>query len=130
MWRPRSSSGACVRWSEKGRDAMAELAAVTDTNFEEKVLKSDVPVVVDFYGNWCQPCIKMKPMLEELAKELEGKALVVRAEITEVPESAGKYDVMSVPTLIVFAGGEAKETLTGSPSKTEILKAVEPHLKR
>lgn len=107
---------------------MAELAAVTDAGFEEKVLKSGLPVLVDFYGSWCAPCIKMKPMLEELAKELEGRALIVRAEITDVPESAGKYDVMSVPTLVVFAGGEAKETLTGSPSKAEIQKAVEPHL--
>ena len=107
---------------------MAELAAVTDADFEEKVLKSGLPVLVDFYGSWCAPCIKMEPMLEELARELEGKALVVRAEISEVPESAGKYDVMSVPTLVVFAGGEAKETLTGSPSRAEILKAMEPHL--
>lgn len=109
---------------------MAELAAVTDANFAEEVLKSDIPVIVDFYGSWCAPCVKMKPMLEELAKELEGRALVVRAEIAEVPETAGRYDVMSVPTLVVFAGSEPKETLSGSPSKAEILNAVDQHLKK
>lgn len=109
---------------------MAELAAVTDANFADEVLKSDIPVIVDFYGSWCAPCVKMKPMLEELAKELEGRALVVRAEIAEVPETAGRYDVMSVPTLVVFAGSEPKETLSGSPSKAEILNAVDQHLKK
>lgn len=108
---------------------MAELLAVRDADFEEKVLKSGLPVLVDFYGSWCAPCIKMKPMLEELAKALEGRALIVRAEITDVPESAGQYDVMSVPTLVLFDGAEVKETLTGSPSKAETLNAVEPHLK-
>jgi thioredoxin 1 len=108
---------------------MAELAAVTDAGFEEKILKSDLPVLVDFYGSWCAPCLKMKPMLEEIARELEGRAFVVRAEITEVPESAGRHDVMTVPTLMVFAGGEPRETLTGRPSKAEIMKAMEPYLK-
>jgi len=108
---------------------MAELATVTDADFGEKVLKSGLPVLVDFYGNWCAPCLKMKPMLEELAKELEGRAIVVRAEITEAPESAGRYDIMSVPTLVVLVDGEVKGTLAGSPSKAGILDAMGPYLR-
>jgi thioredoxin 1 len=107
---------------------MAEIVKVTDADFEEKVVESTAPVVVDFFGSWCAPCLKMKPMLEELAAELDGKATVIEVEVSEAPESAGAHDVMGVPTVIVFAGGEAKETLTGSPSKADILKALEPHL--
>jgi thioredoxin-like negative regulator of GroEL len=70
----------------------------------------------------------MKPMLEELATELAGRATVVEVEVSEAPETAGKYDVMSVPTLVVFAGGEARQTLPGTPSKPELMKALEPHL--
>jgi len=107
---------------------MAEVIKATDADFEETVVKSDVPVLVDFFGSWCGPCLKMKPMLEEIAAELDGRARVVEVEVAEAPDSAGKYDVMGVPTLVVVAGGEAKGTLSGSPSKAEILAAIEPHI--
>ena len=107
---------------------MAEIIKATDADFEEKALKSDVPVLVDFFGTWCAPCLKMKPMLEEIAAELDGRASVVEVEVAEAPDAAAKYDVMGVPTLVIMAGGEAKETLSGSPSKAEILAAIEPHI--
>lgn len=107
---------------------MAGIVKATDSDFEEKVLKSTQPVLVDFFGSWCAPCLKMKPVLEELAAELEGRASVVEVEVSDAPETAARYDVMGVPTLVVFAGGEARETLTGSPPKAEILKAVTAHL--
>jgi thioredoxin 1 len=107
---------------------MAEVIKATDADFDDKVVKSDGPVIVDFFGTWCGPCLKMKPMLEEIAAELDGRARVVEVEVSEAPETAGRYDVMSVPTLIVFAGGEAKQTLAGTPSKPELLKAVQAHL--
>ncbi len=107
---------------------MAELAKADDTNFEEKVLKSDKPVLVDFSGSWCAPCLKMKPVLEEIAAELGGKAAVVEVEVSEAPETAGAYGVMGVPLLMIFVGGEPKDTLAGSPSKAEILKALTAHV--
>ncbi len=107
---------------------MAELIKTDDSDFEEKVLKSSVPVLVDFSGSWCAPCVKMKPMLEEIAEELQGRLTVVEIEVSEAPDTAGTYGVMSVPTLMLFVGGEPKETLTGSPSKAEILKAAEPYM--
>ena len=103
---------------------MAEIVKATDADFEERVVKSERPVLVDFFGSWCAPCLKMKPVLEEIASELEGKLVVVEVEVSEAPEAAARCNVMGVPTLVVFAGGEAKETLGGSPSKAEILKAV------
>jgi thioredoxin 1 len=108
---------------------VAELPAVTDADFEEKVLRREVPVLVDFFGSWCVGCIRMKPMLAELAKELEGKALFFQAEVEEVPETAAKYGIMSVPTLIVFSGGEAKETLTGNVTRAGIAAAVTRHVR-
>ena len=108
---------------------MAEIVKVTDADFEDKVVKSDVPVLVDFFGSWCAPCLKMKPMLEEIAAELDGRVAVVEVEVSEAPDAAAAHDVMGVPTLIVFAGGEEKETLSGSPSKAEVLKALEPYIK-
>lgn len=107
---------------------MAGIIKAADADFDEKVVKVGGPVVVDFFGSWCAPCLKMKPMLEEIAAELDGRATVVEVEVADAPDAAARYDVMGVPTLIVFAGGEAKETLAGSPSKAEILKAVEAHL--
>jgi len=107
---------------------MAEIIKATDADFVERVVESDLPVLVDFFGTWCGPCLKMKPMLEEIATELDGRAKVVEVEVSEAPDAAGKYDVMGVPTLIIMAGGEAKETLSGAPSKADILNAIEPHL--
>ena len=107
---------------------MADLVRADDSDFEEKVLRSDKPVLVDFFGSWCAPCLKMKPVLEEIAAELEGKAAVVQVEVSEAPETAGTYEVMGVPTLMIFVGGEPKETLAGSPSKVEILKALTAHV--
>ncbi len=105
-----------------------DLAKADDSDFDEKVLNSGTPVLVDFFGSWCAPCIRMKPMLEEIAEELSGRLTVVQVEVADAPEVAARYEVMGVPTLKLFVEGEPRETLTGSPSKADMLKAVEPHL--
>jgi thioredoxin 1 len=107
---------------------MGEVVKVDDSDFDEKVLKADIPVLVDFYGTWCTPCQQIKPVLEEIAQELAGKLIVVEAEVSEAPEAAGKLDVMGVPTLVLVIGGEAKDTLTGGLTKASILDAITPHL--
>jgi thioredoxin 1 len=96
---------------------MAEIIKATDADFEELVVKSDVPVLVDFFGSWCAPCLKMKPMLEEIAAELGGRATVVEVEVSEAPEAAAAHDVMGVPTLIVFAGGEERRRSRAAPRR-------------
>ena len=96
---------------------------LNDQNFEQEVLKyEDGPVLVDFYAPWCGPCKMMGPIIEELAKELEGgKAKVFKLNIDENNAIAGKFSVMSIPTIIIFEKGEPKETLVGLQNK-EVLK--------
>lgn len=94
--------------------------AVTDASFESEVLKSDVPVLVDFWAPWCGPCKSMLPIVDELTAEYEGRAKVVKVNIDENTETPGKYGVMSIPTFIVFNGGEAGTPRVGAQSKQDL----------
>ena len=92
----------------------------TTNNFEEEVLQSSTPVLVDFFAEWCNPCKMMAPVVEKLAEELEGKVKVGKCNIDENMELAGKYRVMSIPTIILFKAGEAVSTTVGAVSKNEL----------
>ena len=92
----------------------------TDANFEAEVLNSDQPVLVDFFASWCGPCKMQGPIVEELAKEIGASAKVGKMDVDANPETAGKYGIMSIPTLIVFKGGEAKSTLMGLQGKEQL----------
>ena len=93
---------------------------ITDANFEEEVLKSELPVLVDFYADWCGPCKMMAPIVADLAGAYEGKCKVGKCNIDENMELAGKYRVMSIPTIILFKAGEAVSTTVGAVSKNEL----------
>lgn len=95
---------------------MAEIT-LTDQNFDEEVLQSDVPVLVDFWAPWCGPCQIMGPVIEELAGEMEGKAKVGKLNVDESQEKAGAYGVSSIPTIIIFRGGKEVERLIGVQQK-------------
>lgn len=95
-----------------------------DQTFEEEVLKSKEPVLVDFFAEWCGPCKMMAPVIDELAGDLKGKVKVGKLNVDENPETAGKFGVMSIPTLILFKNGEAAKTLVGFRSKEEILEEI------
>jgi len=92
-------------------------AIFTADNFEAEVLKSELPVLVDFYADWCGPCKMQGPIIEELATELAGKAKVGKLNIDLNSAIAEKFGVMSIPTLMIFQGGEAKQTLVGLQGK-------------
>ncbi len=93
----------------------------TDQNFKEEVLESKVPVLVDFWALWCAPCQMQEPILEEVAKELEPKAKVGKLNIDENKKTADQYQVMSIPTLIIFKDGKVVERLTGVQSKETLV---------
>jgi len=97
---------------------------LTDQNFAEEVLKSEIPVLVDFFAIWCGPCQMMAPVVEEIAQEMEGKVKVGKMNVDENPVTAEKYGIMSIPTLILFKNGEAVKTLVGFRGKEEILREI------
>lgn len=93
---------------------------VTIENFEKEVLHSEVPVLVDFWANWCGPCKMMIPIVEEIEKELEGEVKVCKVNIDEEADLAVKYGIMSIPTFIVFKNGEVVSTVVGMRKKEEL----------
>lgn len=107
---------------------MAKPIEVTDGTFEEAVLKADLPTVVDFWAVWCGPCKMIAPVLEEIAGEYEGKLQIAKLDVDHNNESAMKYGVMSIPTLILFKGGKAVERIVGFMPKEKLLTKLAPHL--
>ncbi len=104
---------------------MADLAMVNDQNFETEVLKSEVPVMVDFYATWCGPCKGLTPRLEKMADKYDGRMKFVKLDIDQAPGVASSYGIMSVPTMIVFKGGDEASKMMGARPDREIEKAVE-----
>lgn len=94
---------------------------VNAAEFQEKVLNADKPVLVDFFATWCGPCRMMSPTIEEIAAEMDGKADVYKLDIDNSPEIAQRYGVMSVPTFMVFEGGQVKNQTIGAQPKGNIL---------
>lgn len=93
-------------------------ATFTDSNFDTEALKSDVPVVVDFWAAWCGPCRMIAPIIEELADEYQGKIKVGKLDVDENQQTAIKYGVRSIPTVLFLKGGEVKDTIIGAVPKT------------
>ena len=98
---------------------MAEVK-ITSGNFEQEVLKSDIPVLVDFWATWCGPCMMLSPVIEEIAKEYEGKIKVGKVNVDEESALAVKYRVASIPTLILLKNGAAEKMTVGYQSKEQL----------
>jgi thioredoxin 1 len=107
---------------------MAKPIEVTDKTFEDVVLKAKLPTVVDFWAVWCSPCRMIAPILEEIADGQEGRLQVTKLDVDHNTETAMKYGVMSIPTLILFKNGRAAERIVGFMPKEKLLGRLKPHL--
>jgi thioredoxin 1 len=106
----------------------ANITDVTDNNFQAEVLESDKPVLVDFWAPWCGPCRVIAPSLEEIADEQSDSLRIVKLNVDENQQTAARYGVMSIPTLIVFKGGEPAHTIIGALPKKRLVQELEPAL--
>ncbi|GGB34437.1 thioredoxin TrxA [Tistrella bauzanensis] len=101
------------------------IATVTDSSFEQDVLKSETPVLVDYWAEWCGPCRMIAPALEDLSKEFDGKLTVAKLNIDHNPQTPSKYGVRGIPTLMVFKGGQIAATKVGALPKSELAKWIQ-----
>jgi thioredoxin 1 len=102
--------------------------AVTDQSFDNEVLRSQTPVLVDFWAEWCGPCRGLAPKLEEIAGSLGGKVRVVKINIDENPQTPSKFEIRSIPTMILFKNGQAVEQLLGNLPKENIMDMLNRHI--
>ena len=107
---------------------MANIGEVNDREFQTKVLDSQTPVLVDFWAEWCVPCHMVSPVVEEIGQEKGERLNVVKLNIDDNPDATRRYGVMSIPSLILFKGGEEVARVIGARPKDAILKDVDPHL--
>ncbi len=122
--RSTASAPASAPASQEGEKAMVKHVE-SEAQFDSEVLKSDKPVLVDFYATWCGPCRMITPIMEQLAGELEGKAEVYKLDVDKVGEIAARYRIMGVPTVMVFDDGKPVKTFVGVRSKADYKSAVE-----
>lgn len=104
---------------------MAKYVTLTDANFSTEVLQSDLPVLVDFWATWCGPCRIIAPVIEELAAELEGKAVIGKVDVDHNPQTAMNFGVRSIPTLLFFKNGQVVDQLVGAVPKKVLLSKLE-----
>jgi thioredoxin 1 len=107
---------------------MGNAVAVTDQSFQSEVLNAQTPVLVDFWAEWCGPCRAVAPMVEEIAAEYKGKLKVVKVDVDESTDVAARYRIQSIPTLIVFKGGQEVERVIGAVPKPMIVGRLQKHL--
>jgi thioredoxin 1 len=107
---------------------MSNVAAVTTNNFENEVLKSNSPVLVDFWAAWCGPCRMVAPVIDQLAEQYSGKVKVVKLNVDENPEIAEKYQILSIPTVYLFKNGSKAEEMVGARPKQSFEEMINKHV--
>jgi thioredoxin 1 len=106
----------------------ANISTLTDTTFDEEIGASEQPVLVDFWAEWCEPCKRIAPLLEDIAAEYAGKIRIAKLNVDDYPDIARRYEVMSIPTLIVFKDGQEAARLIGAKGKNELLQVLAPFI--
>lgn len=101
------------------------MADVTDATFDQEVLQSRIPVLVDFWAPWCAPCRVVSPIVEEIGKEYEGRFKVVKVNVDENQQSASSYSIMSIPSLLIFQNGKPVKTIVGAQSKENLKRGID-----
>ena len=104
------------------------LLHLTEKNFEEEVISSPIPVLVDFWAEWCGPCKMISPVVDEIAQELSGKLKVAKVNVDEAQDLAAKFGIMSIPTLLIFKKGKVVNQIVGAISKEQLLAKINPSL--
>lgn len=107
---------------------MSNVIELNDTDFENEVLTSDIPVVVDFWATWCGPCRKLSPVIEEISQEYEGKVKFAKINTEQALETAKKYSISGLPSLLIFKNGDAVERMAGLMPKSTIISNIEKYL--
>jgi thioredoxin 1 len=107
---------------------MAAIATITQETFQAEVLQSDLPVLVDFWAPWCGPCRLISAVVDDVAQQYDGQLKVVKINTDEQPSIASQYGIRSIPTLMVFMGGEKLNQLVGAVPKAAVVQAIEPYL--
>ena len=108
--------------------ASKNIVTLTGANFDQEVLKATMPVLVDFWAEWCGPCKMIAPVLDELADEKVGKVKIAKVNVDDAQDVAGKYGIRSIPTLLIFKGGMVKEQVVGMTGKKDLEKKLAAHL--
>jgi len=106
-------------------EAVVEIVEIGDRTFKQEVMDSDLPVIVDFWADWCAPCKIIAPILTQLAAEYSGKIKVVKLNVENNSETPRQYGIRSIPTLMIFKNGQKVDTLVGALPKADIVKAIE-----
>ncbi len=104
---------------------MSKVTEVSDASFNQDVLKSSLPVLIDFWAPWCGPCKAISPVVEELAGEYEGRLKVVKMNVDDNPQVPSRYGVRGIPNLIVFRGGEVADQIVGAVPKAQLVRAID-----
>ena len=124
----RAENVSWVRIQIEEDSVSEDIMTITDDNFQDEVIASELPVLVDFWAVWCGPCRMVAPIVEQIAQENQGRLRVGKFNVDENQGVPAKYGIMSIPTLLLFKAGELKETIVGALPKDRILESVNKHL--